>query len=185
MELYLVYNAARKQLEKHGLKAARSLVGNYVTSLDMAGCSLTVSLLDAETDAPLGCAGAHAGAPMGYVKRQHSSAPLRRSSSRAGAGMAKNAEGRPLAGGGAFRRRGRPPRQATRSSTSSARPMGRRPRLRTEARRTPKPMRREDSPRSTKNSRASLIEAAATRSPFDNDADAPSKSRKNSTSART
>ncbi len=57
MELYLVYNAARKRLEKHGLKAARSLVGNYVTSLDMAGCSLTVTMLDAETtklwDAPV------------------------------------------------------------------------------------------------------------------------------------
>ncbi len=49
MELYLVYNSAVKVLEKRGLKAARSLVGNYVTSLDMAGCSLTVSMLDAET----------------------------------------------------------------------------------------------------------------------------------------
>ena len=57
MELYLVYNAARKQLEKRGFTAARSLVGGYVTSLDMAGCSLTVSLLDAEAarlwDAPV------------------------------------------------------------------------------------------------------------------------------------
>ena len=57
MELYLVYKSARKQLEKHGFKAARSLVGNYVTSLDMAGCSLTVSLLDPQTvrlwDAPV------------------------------------------------------------------------------------------------------------------------------------
>jgi dihydroxyacetone kinase-like protein len=57
MELYLVYNAARQRLEKHGLKAARSLVGNYVTSLDMAGCSLTVTMLDQELtklwDAPV------------------------------------------------------------------------------------------------------------------------------------
>jgi dihydroxyacetone kinase-like protein len=57
MELYLVYNAARQRLEKHGLRGTRSLVGNYVTSLDMAGCSLTVTLLDAETtkfwDAPV------------------------------------------------------------------------------------------------------------------------------------
>ena len=57
MELYLVYHAARQRLEKHGLNAARSLVGNYVTSLDMAGCSLTVTMLDAETtklwDAPV------------------------------------------------------------------------------------------------------------------------------------
>ena len=57
MELYLVYNTARKLAEKHGLTVARSLVGNYVTSLDMAGCSLTLSLLDAEIarlwDAPV------------------------------------------------------------------------------------------------------------------------------------
>ena len=57
MELYLVYNSARKLLEKQGLKTARSLVGNFVTSLDMAGCSLTVSLLDEEAtrlwDAPV------------------------------------------------------------------------------------------------------------------------------------
>jgi dihydroxyacetone kinase-like protein len=61
MELYLVYNSALKLLEKHGLRAARSLVGNYVTSLDMAGCSLTVSLLDDEAkrlwDAPVRTAG--------------------------------------------------------------------------------------------------------------------------------
>jgi phosphoenolpyruvate---glycerone phosphotransferase subunit DhaK len=57
MELYLVYSAAQNRLQKHGIKPARSLVGNYVTSLDMAGCSLTVSMLDAESarfwDAPV------------------------------------------------------------------------------------------------------------------------------------
>lgn len=51
IELYLMYNAARRLLEKRGLRIARSLVGSYVTSLEMAGCSLTVSLLDAETSA--------------------------------------------------------------------------------------------------------------------------------------
>lgn len=51
VELYLMYNAARRMLEKRGLRIARSLVGNFVTSLEMAGCSLTVSLLDAETAA--------------------------------------------------------------------------------------------------------------------------------------
>jgi phosphoenolpyruvate---glycerone phosphotransferase subunit DhaK len=51
LELYVMYNAARRMLEKRGLRIARSLVGSYVTSLDMAGCSLTVSLLDAETSA--------------------------------------------------------------------------------------------------------------------------------------
>jgi phosphoenolpyruvate---glycerone phosphotransferase subunit DhaK len=48
IELYLMYNAARRLLEKRGLRIARSLVGNFVTSLEMAGCSITVSLLDAE-----------------------------------------------------------------------------------------------------------------------------------------
>jgi dihydroxyacetone kinase-like protein len=51
IELYLMYQAARKLLEKRGLRITRSLVGSYVTSLDMAGCSLTLSLLDTETTA--------------------------------------------------------------------------------------------------------------------------------------
>ena len=57
MELYLMYQSARRLLEAKGLKVARSLVGNYCTSLDMAGCSLTVTALDAELlglwDAPV------------------------------------------------------------------------------------------------------------------------------------
>ena len=51
IELYLMYNAARRMLEKRRLRIARSLVGSFVTSLDMAGCSLSVSLLDSETTA--------------------------------------------------------------------------------------------------------------------------------------
>jgi phosphoenolpyruvate---glycerone phosphotransferase subunit DhaK len=46
LELYLMYNAARRILEKRGLAVTRSLVGSYVTSLEMAGCSITVTLLD-------------------------------------------------------------------------------------------------------------------------------------------
>jgi phosphoenolpyruvate---glycerone phosphotransferase subunit DhaK len=46
IELYLMYNAARRLLEKRGLRIARSLVGSFVTSLEMAGCSITVSVLD-------------------------------------------------------------------------------------------------------------------------------------------
>ena len=48
MELYLMYGAARRLLEGRGLEVARSLVGNWCTSLDMAGCSLTVTALDQE-----------------------------------------------------------------------------------------------------------------------------------------
>jgi dihydroxyacetone kinase-like protein len=57
MELYLMYNAARRLFEARGAHVVRSLVGNYVTSLDMAGCSITLTLLDDEMtglwDAPV------------------------------------------------------------------------------------------------------------------------------------
>ena len=46
MELTLMYDAARRALAGSGVEVVRSLVGNYVTSLDMAGCSITLSLLD-------------------------------------------------------------------------------------------------------------------------------------------
>jgi dihydroxyacetone kinase-like protein len=48
MELYLMFDNAARMLDRHGLRIARSAVGNYVTSLDMAGCSLTVTRLDDE-----------------------------------------------------------------------------------------------------------------------------------------
>ncbi|WP_249690817.1 dihydroxyacetone kinase subunit DhaK [Stappia sp. WLB 29] len=51
MELYVMYDAAAGKVEAAGLSIARSLVGNYVTSLDMAGCSLTVTVLDEELKA--------------------------------------------------------------------------------------------------------------------------------------
>jgi phosphoenolpyruvate---glycerone phosphotransferase subunit DhaK len=46
MELYLMYNAARRLIDKRGITIARSLTGSYVTSLDMAGCSITLTMLD-------------------------------------------------------------------------------------------------------------------------------------------
>lgn len=48
MELYLIYNAAEKLLHQHGITVTRSLVGDYTTSLEMAGASITVCLLDDE-----------------------------------------------------------------------------------------------------------------------------------------
>ncbi|NLI19608.1 MAG: dihydroxyacetone kinase subunit DhaK [Actinomycetales bacterium] len=45
-ELYIVYGHARKRLEEAGVVVARSLVGTFVTSLEMQGCSLTVLRLD-------------------------------------------------------------------------------------------------------------------------------------------
>ncbi len=53
-------------LEKAGVKVARNLVGNYITSLDMAGCSVTVLKADDELlklwDAPVNTAGLRWGA---------------------------------------------------------------------------------------------------------------------------
>lgn len=51
IELYLVYNELTKQLERHGLAATRNLVGNYITSLEMAGVSITLLVLDDELTA--------------------------------------------------------------------------------------------------------------------------------------
>ncbi len=48
IELYVMYNSARRSLERRGVRVVRSLVGNFVTSLDMTGCSVTVSVLDPE-----------------------------------------------------------------------------------------------------------------------------------------
>ena len=57
MELYLMYDNLRAQFEKQGFSIVRSLVGNYVTSLEMAGCSATITRLDDELvqlwDAPV------------------------------------------------------------------------------------------------------------------------------------
>jgi dihydroxyacetone kinase-like protein len=46
MELYLMVNAARRILVGRGIVVSRHLTGSLVTSLDMAGCSLTVTILD-------------------------------------------------------------------------------------------------------------------------------------------
>jgi dihydroxyacetone kinase-like protein len=46
LELYLMVNAARKVLAGAGVKVARHLTGPYVTSLEMAGCSITVTAAD-------------------------------------------------------------------------------------------------------------------------------------------
>ena len=61
IELYLMYGEVAKLLEKGGVKIARNLVGNYITSLDMAGCSVTVLKADDELlklwDAPVQTSG--------------------------------------------------------------------------------------------------------------------------------
>jgi dihydroxyacetone kinase-like protein len=51
MELYLMVNSVRKILAGKGIIVARSLTGSYVTSLEMAGCSITITALDDEITA--------------------------------------------------------------------------------------------------------------------------------------
>ncbi len=47
-ELYLLYGYAHEQLAQRGINVRRNYVGNYCTSLDMAGVSITLSRLDDE-----------------------------------------------------------------------------------------------------------------------------------------
>jgi dihydroxyacetone kinase-like protein len=57
IELYIVYNELAKILKDRGISSGRKLIGSYITSLDMAGCSITLLKLDAELtklwDAPV------------------------------------------------------------------------------------------------------------------------------------
>jgi dihydroxyacetone kinase-like protein len=48
IELYIVYKELQSILGGKNVKIARSLVGNYITSLDMAGCSITLLQADDE-----------------------------------------------------------------------------------------------------------------------------------------
>jgi dihydroxyacetone kinase-like protein len=57
LELYLMYHEVTQILDKAGVTVVRSLVGPYITSLEMAGCSVTLLRLDADLlrlwDAPV------------------------------------------------------------------------------------------------------------------------------------
>ena len=57
IELYIVYNAVNRILKGRGITIARNLVGSYITSLEMAGCSISLLKLDDELvrywDAPV------------------------------------------------------------------------------------------------------------------------------------
>ena len=56
-ELYIVYGRVVKRLKDLGVEVTRSLVGSYVTSLEMQGCSVTILRADDEMielyDAPV------------------------------------------------------------------------------------------------------------------------------------
>jgi dihydroxyacetone kinase-like protein len=55
-----MYGEVAAILEKSGVRVARTLVGNYMTSLDMAGCSVSLLKVDDEMlrlwDAPINTA---------------------------------------------------------------------------------------------------------------------------------
>jgi phosphoenolpyruvate---glycerone phosphotransferase subunit DhaK len=57
IELYVMYAEVAKLAEGHGLTIERNLIGNYITSLEMQGCSITLLTLDDEMlrdwDAPV------------------------------------------------------------------------------------------------------------------------------------
>src|ERR671915_2121358 len=57
IELYVVYRELHRFLDGRGITIARNLIGNYITSLEMAGCSITLLKLDDELtrlwDAPV------------------------------------------------------------------------------------------------------------------------------------
>ena len=51
LELYLLYGEIERELRERGLEPVRRLVGSYITSLEMAGASLTLLELDDELTA--------------------------------------------------------------------------------------------------------------------------------------
>jgi dihydroxyacetone kinase-like protein len=57
IELYIVYRKLAEICEAHGITIARNLIGDYITSLEMAGCSITMLKADDEIlgywDAPV------------------------------------------------------------------------------------------------------------------------------------
>ncbi|UOF90411.1 dihydroxyacetone kinase subunit DhaK [Fodinisporobacter ferrooxydans] len=48
MELYIMYDNIAEELEKRNIQIYRSFVGEYITSMEMGGCSLTLLKLDEE-----------------------------------------------------------------------------------------------------------------------------------------
>jgi dihydroxyacetone kinase-like protein len=66
LELYVVFHELVRICEGRGIHIARSLVGSYITSLEMAGCSITMVRMDDELlrlwDAPVKTAGLRWGA---------------------------------------------------------------------------------------------------------------------------
>jgi dihydroxyacetone kinase-like protein len=66
IELYVMYGEVARLAQEHGLTIERNLIGNYITSLEMQGCSITLLKLDDEMlrcwDAPVDTPGLRWGA---------------------------------------------------------------------------------------------------------------------------
>jgi phosphoenolpyruvate---glycerone phosphotransferase subunit DhaK len=66
IELYVVFNELQKFLSGRGIEISRNLIGSYITSLEMAGCSITLLRLNDEFvqlwDAPVKTVGLRWGA---------------------------------------------------------------------------------------------------------------------------
>jgi dihydroxyacetone kinase-like protein len=66
IELYVVYNDLHRFLAGRGIEISRNLIGPYITSLEMQGCSITLLKLDDELtalwDAPVNTPGLRWGA---------------------------------------------------------------------------------------------------------------------------
>jgi phosphoenolpyruvate---glycerone phosphotransferase subunit DhaK len=65
IELYIVYRELNRFLQERGITIERRLIGDYITSLEMAGCSITLLKLDDELmrlwDAPADTPGLRVG----------------------------------------------------------------------------------------------------------------------------
>jgi dihydroxyacetone kinase-like protein len=66
IELYVIYNELNNFLQARGITISRNLIGSYITSLEMAGCSITLVKLDDQLtqlwDAPVKTPGLRWGA---------------------------------------------------------------------------------------------------------------------------
>ena len=67
LELYLMFDEVAGSSRRPGVTVARSLVGNYITSLDMAGCSVTLLQARRRAAPPVGRSGQDAGAAVGRL----------------------------------------------------------------------------------------------------------------------
>ena len=74
-ELFALFGEVAELLEAAGVELVQPEVGELVTSLDMAGCSLTVTWLDEELERLLGGAGRHPGVPARARRWRASGSP--------------------------------------------------------------------------------------------------------------